>query len=232
MVTELACQVGPSQYYRFASSRRRTSVTMSPRVPFARYGTISEPYQNFNDFACLHRRRIQNRTKICTISPVYTAKMNSEPYQNLHDFACLHRKDEFRTVPKFARFRLFTPQRQIQSRTKTCTILPVYSAKTNSELYQNLHDFACLQRKDEFRAVPKFARFRLFTAQRRIQSRTKICTISPVYTAKTNSEPYQNLHGFACLRRIQSRIKICTISPVYTAKTNSELYQNLHSSAV
>ena len=116
---------------------------------------------------CLHRRRIQNRTKICTVPSVYT-------------------EDEFRTVLKCVQFRLFTP-------------------KTNSEPYQNLHSSVCLHRRriqnrtkmctvpsvyteDEFRTVPKFAQFRLFTP-------------------KTNSEPYQNLYSSVCLhrRRIQNR---------------------------
>ena len=91
--------------------------------------TNSEPYQSLHGSACLHERRIRNRTKIYMVLPV-------------------NRKDEFGTVPKFAWFCLFT-------------------RKTNSEPYQNLHGFPLLHlftrvyTKDEFRTVPKFAWFQL-----------------------------------------------------------------------
>ena len=44
----------------------------------------------------MHGRRIQNRTKICKVLPVYT-------------------EDEFRTVPKFTWFLLFTPEYEFET---------------------------------------------------------------------------------------------------------------------
>ena len=67
----------------------------------------------------------------------------------------VHSEDEFGTVPKCARFCLFT-------------------RKTNLERYQNVHVYT----KDEFGTVPKCACLH----KRRIQNGTKMCTVLPVYT--------------------------------------------------
>ena len=61
-----------------------------------------EPYQNLHVSVCLHERRIQNRTKICTFLSVYT-------------------KEEFRTVPKFTRFCLFTRKKNSEPYRNQCT---------------------------------------------------------------------------------------------------------------
>ena len=185
--------------------------------------------------------RIQNRTKICTVPPVYT-------------------EDEFRIVPKFAHFHLFT-QKTNSNRKKICAVPPVYTVD-EFKPYQNLHSSACLYGR-RIQTVPKFARFHLFTLKTN-SNRTKTCTVPPVYT-EDEFKPYQNLHSSTCLhwRWIQTvpifarfrlftlktnsnRTKICTV-PLLTQKTNSNRtkictvppvytedefkpYQNLHSS--
>ena len=147
----------------------------------------SEPYQNLHGSVCLHERWIQNCTKICMAPSVYM-------------------KDEFRTVPKFSRFCLFT-------------------WKTNSEPYQNLHGpsvhmkdefktvpkFACLRlftcMKDEFRTVPKFTRFRLSTWKTNFRTVTKnLHHAFRLFTWKTNSaEPYLNICTFPAVYKRNRR---------------------------
>ena len=159
--------------------------------------------------------RIQNRTKICTVPPVYT-------------------EDEFRIVPKFAHFHLFT-QKTNSNRKKICAVPPVYTVD-EFKPYQNLHSSACLYGR-RIQTVPKFARFHLFTLKTN-SNRTKTCTVPPVYT-EDEFKPYQYLHGSACLhwrqiqivpkfaqfhcwhrRRIQTVPKFAQFH-LFTQKTNS-----------
>ena len=83
----------------------------------------------------------------------------------------VHSEDEFGTVPKCARFCLFT-------------------RKTNLERYQNVHVYT----KDEFGTVPKCACLH----KRRIRSRTEICTVP---SARLHAaESYNFWHGFDFIR--------------------------------
>ena len=115
----------------------------------------------------------------------------------------VHSEDEFGTVPKCARFCLFTRktnleryqnvhvytkdefgtvpkcaclhERRIWNGTKMC----MFTQKTNSERYQNVHGFACLH-------------------ERRIRSRTEICTVP---SARLHAaESYNFWHGFDFIR--------------------------------
>ena len=136
--------------------------------------------------------RIQNRTKICTVPPVYT-------------------EDEFRIVPKFAHFHLFT-QKTNSNRTKTCTVPPVYT-EDEFKPYQYLHGSACLHWR-QIQIVPKFAQFHLFT-QKTNSNRTKIYTVPPVYTEDEFKPKFAQFHLFT--RKTNSnRTKICTVLPVST----------------
>ena len=52
------------------------------RAPFPQYRTNSKLYQNFQGFACLHKRRIRDRAEICRGVRLFTQKTNSEPYHH------------------------------------------------------------------------------------------------------------------------------------------------------
>ena len=83
-----------------------------------------EPYRNLHGSACLHGRRIRNRSKLFMVQPVYmedefgtvpnyswfslfTRKTNSEQFQTFHGSACLH-------------------GRRIRNRSEICMVQPVY----------------------------------------------------------------------------------------------------------
>ena len=167
--------------------------------------------------------RIQNRTKIWTVPPVYT-------------------EDEFRILPKFAQFHLFT-QKTNSNRKKNCAVPPVYT-EDEFKPYQNVHSSACLYGR-RIQTVPKFAQFHLFTLKTN-SNRTKTCTVPPVYT-EDEFKPYQYLHGSACLhwRQIQivpkfaqfhlftqktnsNRTKIYTVPPVYTEDEFKPKFAQFH----
>ena len=87
--------------------------------------------------------RLRNRTKICTVPPVYTEL------------------DDFGTGPKFVRFHCLHGTGRLRNRTKICRVPPVYT---------ELDDFGTVPKfvrfhapvyavPDDFGTGPKFVRF-------------------------------------------------------------------------